>query len=63
MTDIGATEFADYVFPQWADTMGWLMGASTLAPFVVFAIRRMIIEPRVNICKQIDRFQENLSTK
>ncbi|XP_037036283.1 sodium- and chloride-dependent GABA transporter 2-like [Bradysia coprophila] len=42
MTDIGPTEFGEYEFPRWADSLGWLMGASTLAPFVFFLIYNLI---------------------
>ena len=38
LTVIEPTQYRDYIFPVWADIMGWLMGASTLVPFVVFAI-------------------------
>lgn len=48
MTDLGATKFGDYIFPQWADSMGWMMGASTLAPFVIFVVVNLIRQPKVN---------------
>lgn len=48
MTDIGATKFGDYEFPVWADAIGWLVGSSTLAPFVGFLIYQ-IIKKRVSI--------------
>lgn len=35
MLNIGATEFHHYVFPQWADSLGWMVGASTLLPFAI----------------------------
>lgn len=38
LTDLGATEFRDYVFPLWADIIGWMFGLATLVPFVVFAV-------------------------
>jgi solute carrier family 6 amino acid transporter-like protein 5/7/9/14 len=38
LTDLGATEFRDYVFPVWADILGWMFGLATLVPFVVFAV-------------------------
>lgn len=31
--NIKATEFNGYVFPRWADSIGWMVGASTLFPF------------------------------
>lgn len=40
MSDIGPTEFGDYVFPDWADFLGWMIGTSTLLPFVIFVIYR-----------------------
>lgn len=40
MTDITPTEYNGYKFPWWADLLGWLMGASTLAPFLVGIIYR-----------------------
>lgn len=42
MTAIGPTQFGDYIFPEWADIFGWMIGASTLAPFVIFVIYRWI---------------------
>lgn len=41
MTAITPTEFNDYVFPVWADALGWIMGASTLAPFPIFVAYRL----------------------
>lgn len=35
LTDITPTEYNGYVFPWWADMLGWFMGASTLVPFIV----------------------------
>lgn len=31
-------QFRDYVFPLWADVLGWLFGAVTLVPLLVFGI-------------------------
>lgn len=42
LTDLGSTEFRGYVFPVWADLIGWMLGLSTLLPFVVFAILEMV---------------------
>lgn len=41
MTAIGPTEFGDYVFPYWADLLGWLIGASTLVPFFIVLAYRL----------------------
>lgn len=41
LTDLGATEFRDYVFPLGADIGGWMLGLTTLIPFVVFAIIKL----------------------
>ena len=35
LTDITPTEYNGYKFPWWADMLGWMMGASTLVPFIV----------------------------
>lgn len=45
MTDIGPTQFSGYVFPDWADAIGWLIGASTLMPFFGFLLYRLIKGP------------------
>jgi len=42
LTDLGSTEFRDYVFPVWADTLGWMFGLSTLLPFVLFGAYSLI---------------------
>jgi SNF family Na+-dependent transporter len=42
LTDLGSTEFHGYVFPAWADILGWMFGLATLVPFVVFAIVQVV---------------------
>jgi hypothetical protein len=42
LTDIGTTEYGDYLFPPWADTLGWLIGTATLVPMVYYATKRLI---------------------
>lgn len=42
LTGIGPTQFRGYIFPWWADMIGWMLGASTLAPFVIFAVIQII---------------------
>lgn len=42
LTDIDSTEFRGYVFPWWADVLGWMLGLSTLLPFVVFAVIQFV---------------------
>lgn len=42
MTGIEPTSFGDYKFPLWADILGWLFGASTLVPFVIFAVIEVV---------------------
>lgn len=42
LTDIDATEFRGYVFPLWADVIGWMFGFATLVPFFVFAIIELV---------------------
>lgn len=42
LTDLGATQFRGYVFPWWADVLGWMFGLTTLLPFVVFAIIKLV---------------------
>lgn len=29
------TNLGGYLFPAWADSLGWLVGTSTLTPFVI----------------------------
>lgn len=41
MTDIGRTQFGDYVFPAWADAFGWFLGSCTLIPFPIFAVYQL----------------------
>ncbi|GAB0092575.1 Transporter [Sergentomyia squamirostris] len=40
LTDIKGTEYRDYIFPVWADALGWILGATTLLPFPIFIIFR-----------------------
>jgi solute carrier family 6 (neurotransmitter transporter, glycine) member 5/9 len=42
LTDLSPTEFGDYVFPVWADVLGYMFGLATLTPFVVFAIIQIV---------------------
>lgn len=35
-------QFRGVYFPWWADMLGWILGASTLAPFVIFAVIQII---------------------
>jgi hypothetical protein len=42
LTGIEPTQFRGYVFPVWADVLGWLLGFATLVPFIVFAIIQII---------------------
>ncbi|CRL02312.1 CLUMA_CG015093, isoform A [Clunio marinus] len=42
MTDLQSTVFREYVFPKWADAMGYVFGLITLVPFVVFFIIELI---------------------
>lgn len=35
LKDTPHASFEDYIFPGWADALGWLVGASTLVPFVI----------------------------
>lgn len=42
LTDIGPTQYGDYLFPPLADTLGWLIGTSTLVPMVYYATKRLI---------------------
>lgn len=37
-TDLNPTEFRGYVFPWWADVLGYMFGLATLTPLVVFAV-------------------------
>lgn len=56
LTDLGSTEFRGYVFPWWADTIGWILGLTTLLPFVIFSIvslvkskdRKSLLKPTEN---------------
>lgn len=49
MTDIGPTRFGEhYLFPKWADSLGWMIGTSTLAPFVFFAFYHYFIRGLVS---------------
>ncbi|XP_059613592.1 sodium- and chloride-dependent glycine transporter 1-like [Phlebotomus argentipes] len=40
MTDIKRLKYRDYVYPAWADALGWIMGAITLVPFPLFIVLR-----------------------
>lgn len=54
MTGIKPTQFDEYIFPEWADIMGWMVGASTLLPFVCFIIYRLSRGEVIITCYSID---------
>lgn len=37
MANFTRTYYENYVFPLWADSLGWLIGLSTLAPLFIMA--------------------------
>lgn len=51
LTDIGRTQYLDYIFPQAADLMGWLIGFSTLIPLIYFCVKPMICGEMVRMRK------------
>lgn len=42
MMEIEPTQFGEYVFPEWADILGWVFGSCTLLPFIVAVIYHLI---------------------
>lgn len=38
MANFTRASYEEYLFPLWADSLGWLMGISTMAPFFIFAV-------------------------
>lgn len=42
LQDTERSHFGDYKFPMWADSLGWLVGASTLAPFILMLAYHLI---------------------
>lgn len=55
MSGIKPTQFDDYIFPEWADILGWMVGASTLLPFVCFIIYRLVKGEVSITCYSIDQ--------
>lgn len=53
LTDLSPTVFRNYVFPEWADTMGYMIGLITLTPFIGFAVIHL-----VTIVKKKTTFKE-----
>ncbi|CRK99499.1 CLUMA_CG012818, isoform A [Clunio marinus] len=53
LTDLGATEFHGYIFPLWADLIGWMFGLSTLIPMIVLAV--IVIVKRKGTIKDLLR--------
>lgn len=37
MSTMTPATYEDYIFPKWADSLGWMMGLSTLVPFFIWA--------------------------
>lgn len=46
LTKIEKTQFRDYVFPDLADTFGWLIGTTTIVPLITVAIYQSIKHAR-----------------
>lgn len=42
LTDLSPTQFRGYVFPWWADVIGYMFGLMTLIPFIVLATLELI---------------------
>lgn len=42
LTDLSPTQFRGYVFPWWADLIGYLFGFATLVPFITFGIIELL---------------------
>jgi solute carrier family 6 amino acid transporter-like protein 5/7/9/14 len=70
MSTFTPASYEDYLFPLWADSLGWMMGLSTLAPFVIFAAvvlwRRQytgwdLIRPTAKWQPQIVKTESNLT--
>lgn len=60
LTDFSPTVFRDYVFPQWADTMGYFFGLITLVPLFVFVVKQLIdVLRRKQTIRQIFTATEN----
>lgn len=38
MVTYSSAKYEDYVFPAWADALGWMIGIATLLPMPVFAV-------------------------
>lgn len=38
LMDMTPLEYNDYLFPNWVDIMGWLVGFSTLVPLVISVV-------------------------
>lgn len=58
MANIGSTKFVDYVFPKEADLLGWMIGTSTLLPFVIFVIYHLL-KGEVNFLTEIHLLSAN----
>lgn len=66
LTDLGSTQFRDYIFPVWADVLGWMFGLATLLPFVLYAAyalvfvddRKSLLHPTENWRPQETGIQE-----
>lgn len=42
LTDLSPTVFRNYIFPEWADIIGYMFGLTTLMPFIVFTIIHLV---------------------
>ncbi|XP_063912712.1 sodium- and chloride-dependent glycine transporter 2-like isoform X2 [Zophobas morio] len=70
MATFTAASYENYVFPLWADSLGWMMGLSTLAPFVIFVVMVLwkrehtgwnLFRPTSNWKAQITKTESNLT--
>lgn len=42
LTDLQPSQFRGYVYPVWAEIMGYMFGLATLVPFIVFATIHLV---------------------
>ncbi len=42
LTDLSPTVFRDYVFPEWADILGYMFGLVTLMPLIVLIVVQLV---------------------
>lgn len=63
VTNLGTTSFRDYIFPIWADTIGWIIGTTTILPLFLVGVYQSIKYAREGNLRGLFKVSEKWGTE